>query len=687
MTRLTLAKGTLALLLLGCSGDNDAISRRADIAIATRGPLRISETANASITAVEETRVLSQMEGRATITWLIEEGAMVAEGDEVVTLDSNQQEDRLANQEISVEQAKASLVKATEDLAILIRQCESDLNAATNKVTFAEMDLDKFFGGEIAGVTTMGEQEQAIKSEESAIQLSRAELELAKENYLWSVKLAEQDFITATELEGDRLDFEEKGNRLEVAENKLKILKKYTHEKAKLELRQKLKDAKLDKERTIARNKANVTQTEADLEGRTRELELAKERLENLVYQVANSVVRAPHQGIVVYGFEGDTRNRTYVEEGTSVREGQNLITLPNLSNMQVMMTLPEAAIDNIVPGLRAIVTVDTSDEPLKGVVIRRAPLPDSTARWGDPDNKVYKTWVDILSNNDDSRLLPNMSSTVEIVIDVLDDVLSIPIQGVFTQGAVNYSWVHTSDGPVARRVELGAHNHTHTVVLEGLEAGDKVYMVEPLGMSAPEYEQPENTGLALPDNWGEIAERYQQGLSLFDDPEAFESWQAGGADPQARGRGGMRGGNRGGGNRGGGGNRERGGNRGGNRERGGRGGGNRERGGNRGRGGRGGGTERGNRGRGGNQGGAAARTEFLNLLQTVRPDLHQQLLEDPRNWADPEFTNLLQADPRLKAAFERMRSGGRRRGSGDGDGLDVDASDGSRDAQEGVKK
>ena len=640
---------TMPVLLFSCSGGGDAISRRADVAIATRGPLRVSETTNASISAVEETRVLSQMEGRATVMWLIEEGSLVEKGDKVVELDGSNQEEKLANQGINVEKARAAKVKATEDLAILIKQTESDLNAAKNNVTFSEMDLAKFFGGDIAGVYTMGEQAQAIKSEESSIQNSEAELELARENYQWSIKLAAEDFITATELEGDRLDFEQKSNRLEVAKNKLQILKKYTHEKTKLELNQKLKDAGLELERTKARNKAKIVQANAELDSRVRELDLATERLDNLVQQVANAVVRAPHEGIVVYGFEGDTRNRTYVEAGTSVREGQNLITLPNLSDMQVEMTIPEAAIDNIKAGQKAIITVDSSPEPLAGVVLRRAPLPDSNSRWGDPDNKVYKTWVDIEGSNEGNRLLPNMSAMVEIVIEVLDDVLFIPRQGVFTQGAVDYVWVHTGEGPVARQITLGQQNHTHTVVLEGLEEGEMVYMLEPLGMTAPEYEQPESTGLALPDNWDEISQGYQQGLSVFDNPGAFQTFQAGGANRDRS--------ERGGGNRGRGRGERGGGNRG--RGRGERGGGERT----RGRGERGGGRGRG--GAGGDR--AAAYTEFMRLLRELMPELHQQVLANPRYLGDPEFARQLESNPRVKAAYDKFRGGSGDPGDGEG--------------------
>ena len=487
---------TTAAILAACSSNADPSAYTPELATVVRGPLRISVTEDASIVAAQETKLLNQMEGKnTTVIWLIDEGMRVEQGDVVVRLDASSQTERAADQEIKFEKVKAWLVAETEELAILRKQCDSDFEAATNALMFAEMDLKKFFGELLeSGEREMGEQEQAIKQEIAEIQLAEAELELAKDKYEWSKILQAEDFITATELERDKLSYEEKSNRLDVARNKLEILRSFTHQKSSLQLNQNLVDARLALERTISKNQSQISRAEAALRGGARELALASERLENLKSQIEHSVVRAPHDGLVVYGSEGGGMfgfgKKNYVQEGGSVREGQNLITLPDTSHMKAELSISEALINDVQVGQRVIVTVDKLSQPMSGVVERRAPLPSPAAFLGNPDLKLYRTWVDILSENEDEALLPGQSAQVEIVIDVLQDVLTIPKRAVRTQGEARYVWVSTGRGPQATLVNLGRRSDTAVEVLSGLVAGDKVFLTTPEDMVPPVFAQ-----------------------------------------------------------------------------------------------------------------------------------------------------------------------------------------------------
>ena len=485
----------IAALLTACSGDSGASLLDSKLATVVRGPLLISVAEDASIEAVKETKLLNQMEGKSTtIIWLIDEGTTVSEGDVVVRLDASRQESQRTEQEIKVERAKARLVAATENLAILGKQCDSDFEGAANSAVFAEMDLEKFAGALFEDRRDMGEREQAVNQEKAEIQLAEAELELAREDYEWSKTLQAEGFITATELEKDRLSYEGKFNRLEVAKNKLAILSTFTHRKRDLELQHQLVDTRLALTRTKANIKARIARAEAELRSRTREVALATERLEHLEKQIESSVVRAPHEGTVVYGSSGRWHRKRYVQEGGTVRKGQNLITLPDTSRMRVELSIDQAVVNKVNVGQRAIVRVGTNP-PVAGVVTRRAPLPSATRWRGNPDVKVYPTSVEIIPDNDDGLLRPKQSAKVEIIIDALEDELTIPIPAVRSQGDVSYVWLNTNGGPVATRVELDQRNATHIVVREGLDEGEQVFLEDPEGVRTPLFEQPMSEG------------------------------------------------------------------------------------------------------------------------------------------------------------------------------------------------
>ncbi len=259
-----------------------------------------------------------------------------------------------------------------------------------------------------------------------------------------------------------------------------------------MELEQKVTDAKLEEEREAVRCDAKLVQAVAELKSKKAEMKLASERLENLKTQIENSIVRAPTPGIVVYAHEGDWRRRQYVEEGATVRERQNLVILPDTTKMVAEMRVHEAMANKVKPGQPALIEVDTLEKPLRGTVTRRSPLPDSGSRWGNPDLKVYKTEITIHGDNADMALRPGMSATGKIFIDELRDVLRIPLQAVRRERAVNYVWLKTHNGPVARPITVGEGNSTHVVVDAGLEEGQQVYLARPAGAPEPELPQPE---------------------------------------------------------------------------------------------------------------------------------------------------------------------------------------------------
>ena len=493
----------IAALLAACSSNSAADPLNQEVATVVRGPLRVSVTEDASMEAVRETKILNQMEGRATtIIWLIDEGTRVKQGDVLAQLDASKQESQVTDQEIKVERAKSRLVAATADLVILRKQSDSDFDGATNSSIFAEMDLEKFSGSLLEnGAREMGEQEQEVKQELAEIQLAEAELDLAREDYEWSEILQAQDFITATQLERDRLSYEGKRNRFEAAKNKLDILLSFTHQRTSLELEHERADTRLALARTKTDNQARIAQAGADLRSRKREVTLQTERLEHLQKQIEHSVVLAPHEGIVVYGGRRSRWHRKRgIQEGGTVRKGQILITIPDTSRMRAELSINQALINHVKIGQRAIVRAG-ANQPVAGVVRHRAPLPIPSRYRGNPDLKLFQTSIEIIKDNEDGRMRPKQPAKVEIIIEMLEDELTMPIRAVRHQRAASYVWLKTQDGPVATRVEFDQRNATHIVVRKGLDEGDQVFLEDPEGMRAPEFEQPIGDGSRFGDS------------------------------------------------------------------------------------------------------------------------------------------------------------------------------------------
>ncbi len=114
--------------------------------VVQRGPLRIAVREAAELQAAVETEIKSEIEGRTTIIYLIPEGTSVKKGERIVELDVSDLEERRANQGISVERAKASLVNTQQDNEILEKELAAADAQASSQVEIAEIDLEKFLG-------------------------------------------------------------------------------------------------------------------------------------------------------------------------------------------------------------------------------------------------------------------------------------------------------------------------------------------------------------------------------------------------------------------------------------------------------------------------------------------------------------------------------------------------------------
>lgn len=541
------AWATSLLFLAACDAGGDTPSAAgttaADLYTVARGPMRISIRESAELKAARETRIRSEVEGQATIIFLVPEGSVVEAGERVVELDVSEVAERRANQAITVERAYATLVDARQNMEILEKELAADEAEARSKLEIAEIDREKFFGrpttaaeqearndrgsnqdvieriSELANDLPqfaelskkvlalfssdpaeqtamlrreMGELGQDVLEQIQEIKLAQQQLAIDEDTLFYSTALHDKNYITRSEFERDKLKAESQRSKVTVSLQQLDILIGYTLRKTKIDLELTYNNAVIGLERVRAANMARRAREEAELASREAEYELAKERLENFDFQLKNAVINAPTPGLVVYA-ELDSRGREMIQEGTEVRERQTLIILPDVTRMSAELKIQEADIDKVRVGQPASIQVDAfPDKIFTGRVSRVSPVADSSSRWSNNNLKVYKTWVELDGENTDDELRPNMSSTVEILVGEVQDTLTVPVSAVRRQGAVKYVWRASQAGPEAVAVKIGRNTLSHVEIVEGIGAGDQIYMAPPSGVLAPEFPQPE---------------------------------------------------------------------------------------------------------------------------------------------------------------------------------------------------
>ncbi|MCB9914361.1 MAG: efflux RND transporter periplasmic adaptor subunit [Planctomycetes bacterium] len=476
---IVVALGVAGAWQLGWLGGGEEL--RIEGAPVRRGPLEITVTERGNLEAQNSYSLKNEVEGRTTILYLIEEGTYVRAGDLVAELDASELVDRRVTQEITVQSARASKTKAEENLKIQEIENESQIAKARQQVEFATTDLEKF---------REGDRPQQIEEVNENILLREAELVQAEATKTWSEELFDKGFIEKTELDRDQLAFSRAEVLLEQSKRSKELLTTYEHPKEEARLAGDLEEAQRQLRKAELQAVAQLADYQAAFDSSEVKLQLEEEKLAKYLQQIDKARLIAPVDGMVVYGREEGSRwgGGEPVTEGGEVRERQEIATIPGAGGMIAKASVHESVLKQVREGLPVIVRIDAlPGREFPGVVDKVAVLPDKNSWWANPNLRLYRTDVSIENGSEEMR--PGMSCNIEILVDMLEDTLYVPLQAVYSVGGRNVCWVQKGLGYEERTVEVGPHNEVWVAIESGLEEGEIVLLSPPPGAKVGEQQ------------------------------------------------------------------------------------------------------------------------------------------------------------------------------------------------------
>ena len=436
-----------------------------------RGDFTVTVVEGGTLSAVNEVVIRNEVEGTARIIYIVPEGSYVQKGELLVELDASQAQDQLNQQLINYEKAKFAVEQAEAQLEIMRSATNSDYLAAKLKLELAILEKEKYDKGQ--------KMVNMIEASNKVVQV-KAQLEVNFDSYKNSTNLAAKGYETRQKVQSDELALLNSQNALIVASNQVWMLEQFDILKTSQQLDADVAQAKQELDRTLVQNRRRMAQYQADYETQKNTLLLSEQKLERDKRNLEATKIYAPQDGLVVYQVsENRFSSESLIEGGAVVRNRQELIKLPDLSKMKVVVKIHESHINLIRPGLPAYVILDSNpDQRYEGTVERVAPLPDTQARWGNPNLKVYNTEVYLASVPPNVR--PGVSAKAEIIITNIADAISVPIQAVTT--FKNRQVVYVSKGGTTepRPVEVGMFNTKFIQILSGLNEGDSVWLSPP---------------------------------------------------------------------------------------------------------------------------------------------------------------------------------------------------------------
>ncbi|MHC4721021.1 MAG: efflux RND transporter periplasmic adaptor subunit, partial [Planctomycetota bacterium] len=286
---------------------------------------------------------------------------------------------------------------------------------------------------------------QMLRELDDHIKLADMKLKRAIDKLEGTRKLHAKNYVAEIELKADELEKESLEIQKKQAETAKDLFIKYEFPKEAETRLSTYFEAKRELERREASARSMLAQKEAQLESKKATFSLETERLDKWRRQLKACTIRAPAPGQVVYAssmMDRFRRRGRMIEVGAEIDERQKIICIPDLSQMKAEIKIHETWIDKVQPSQPAKITIAAfPDQTFIGKVLKKAPLADPEDFFN-PDLKVYTTDVSIDGTHD--ALKTGMTAKVEIIIDVLNDVLNVPIQSVINQEGKKICFVVT---------------------------------------------------------------------------------------------------------------------------------------------------------------------------------------------------------------------------------------------------
>ena len=440
-----------------------------------REVLKITLTERGTLKVKKSIQIKAETQGK--ISWLIDEGKKVKKGDVLVKMDTEQtkqQIDQFANQ---ITQLKAELKSAETELTVQEGQNETNIEKADLNQAVAKVELEKLLLADIP------EKERDL---ELSIAEAKTSLKRAEEKYAAYRKLQRQEFVTKTEVDDAEIQLRKAKNSLETAELKSDSYQKYQRP---LDIRKKkaavkeadrgLDRAKKQADAQLNSRKARVTQKRVNLTRIERRHKKEQEKLGKMI-------LKAPTDGTILIGDPDNPWNNRNIKVGAQVWNSMVLLTLPDVSELGVTVQIHEADIGKVKKGMQAFVKSEMAKDRIFQAEISKIDTVANAGQrgWG---NNVKRFKVELSLTGDIPDLKTGTSAEVEILVDELPNVLTVPAQCIHAKEDKYYCYVLR--GGTAHRVRVlpGMSNDAYAEIRKGLKEGDKVLLSMPDTFEAEE--------------------------------------------------------------------------------------------------------------------------------------------------------------------------------------------------------
>jgi RND family efflux transporter MFP subunit len=397
------------------------------------------------------------------ILWLVEEGTLVGRGQKLIQFDPAPFQKELDTARARAQELGGEADQGRLAVAALGLRMTGDLEEKRSSADRSERELSTLVNT-TAPLTTQ-ESANDVEMRERLLQEAQTKLD-GLEPFVAQGYVSQEEYRTAV----TRRD--QASADLKLARARYAALVRETNPDL---IRRKSEETQAFRQSlTLQAQRGQVEKAQAEAAARVSQARLseANRQIGEAEKKIAACTVVARAPGLAVHSEVFDKGGeRRKIRVGDAVWGGTTVVTLPDLSHMQVEGRVPESEIHLLTPGQRVKVRLDAFPRlELTGALKSIGSVSASEKN----ESRTFPVTVAV--DEADPRFRPGMIARCWVSCGKLENVVALPVEAVRSDDRGPYVLVVSALGPPSRRsVKLGTSTSRYVEVREGLKAGEVV--------------------------------------------------------------------------------------------------------------------------------------------------------------------------------------------------------------------
>ncbi|MDM8524577.1 efflux RND transporter periplasmic adaptor subunit [Desulfococcaceae bacterium HSG8] len=205
----------------------------------------------------------------------------------------------------------------------------------------------------------------------------------------------------------------------------------------------------------------------SQLDDSVAQVENYKAAMDTASLNLERCTIRAPFSGFI---------NRVYIDKGQYLAVSDPVSEILQIDRVKVVVGIPESDVDAVRKLEDFDVRIDALNEK------RFRAKKHFLSRTADDTARLYR--LELMLDNPEGEILPDMFTRVEIVKKEIKESLSIPLYAVISRNEENIVYVVNDKEVHSRAVELGLQEGWRIEATSGLTAGEHVVVVGHRGVN-----------------------------------------------------------------------------------------------------------------------------------------------------------------------------------------------------------